>query len=66
MLQVNMGEECMGHFINYVKKRSSLPLSFFVMSGKQYRWAMSIFLADEHIFASFHSVSRYIINFVEG
>ena len=37
MLQVNMGEECMGHFINYVKKRSSLPLSFFVMSGKQYR-----------------------------
>jgi len=35
--QVNMGEECMGHFINYVKKRSSLPLSFFVMSGKQYR-----------------------------
>ena len=37
MLKVNMGEECMGHFINYVKKRSSLPLSFFVMSGKQYR-----------------------------
>jgi len=35
--QVNMGEECMGYFINYVKKRSSLPLSFFVMSGKQYR-----------------------------
>jgi len=35
--QVNMGEECMSHFINYVKKRSSLPLSFFVMSGKQYR-----------------------------
>ena len=37
MLKVNMGEECMSHFINYVKKRSSLPLSFFVMSGKQYR-----------------------------
>ena len=37
MLQVNMGEECMGYFINYVKKRSRLPLSFFVMSGKQYR-----------------------------
>ena len=36
-LQVNMGEECMRHFINYVKKRSNLPLSFFVMSGKQYR-----------------------------
>ena len=36
-LQVNMSEEYMNHFINYVKKLSSLPLSSFVMSGKQYR-----------------------------
>jgi len=35
--EVNMGEVCMSHFINFVKGRSSLPLSFFVMTGKQYR-----------------------------
>jgi len=35
--EVNMGETCMSHFINFVKHRSSLPLSFFVMSAKQYR-----------------------------
>ena len=48
ILKVNMGEECMSHFINYVKKRSSLPLSFFVMSGKQYRY-----VTKEHIFWQF-------------
>jgi len=35
--EVNMGEVCMSHFINFVKHRASLPLSFFVMAGKQYR-----------------------------